>query len=239
MKASALEFRLRFFIHAVIYVLGFTAPWNYLLHLDNGIGPRQLIAAWLTHHLSLGFATASSAVTVIALLFAIGGAALRTWGTAYLSASVMKDGTMHGDSVVADGPYRYLRNPLYLGTWLHSVALAMLMPPSGAIFSLVVIGIVQVRLIGGEEAFLTERLGTAYLAYQAAVPRFFPSLRPRVASSGARPSWGSAFVAETYMWGVVISYAMVGWRYNAILVIQGVIISLGVSLVARAFLPKK
>lgn len=239
MKASALEFRLRYLIHVIVYALGFSAPWNYMLHLDNGIGPRQLIAAWLTHDFSMSFATASSSVTVLALLFAIAGAGLRTWGTAYLGSAVMSDGVMHGDTVVADGPYRYVRNPLYIGTFLHTVALAMLMPPSGAIFSLILIAIIQLRLIGGEESYLSTRLGAAYLAYQAAVPRLVPSLRPRTASSGARPCWGTAFIAEIYMWGVAASYALVGWRYNAILVIQGIIISLGVSLVARAFLPKK
>ena len=30
MKASAIEFRFRFFILAVIYFLGFVAPWNRL-----------------------------------------------------------------------------------------------------------------------------------------------------------------------------------------------------------------
>jgi len=32
---------------------------------------------------------------------------------------------------------------------------------------------------------------------------------------------------------------VVGWRYNAFLLIKCVVVSLGVSLVARAFVPKK
>ena len=39
------------------------------------------------------------------------------------------------------------------------------------------------------------------------------------------------------MWGVVARLRWLGWRYNSLLIIQGVIISLGVSLVVRAFLP--
>ena len=38
--------------------------------------------------------------------------------------------------------------------------------------------------------------------------------------------------------GVAIAFASVGMRYNALLVTQGVMISVGVSLVARAFVPK-
>ena len=41
------------------------------------------------------------------------------------------------------------------------------------------------------------------------------------------------------MWGVFVSFAVLGWRYNSFLIIKGVLISLGVSLIVRAFLPKK
>ena len=39
-------------------------------------------------------------------------------------------------------------------------------------------------------------------------------------------------------WGVAISFARPGWRYNSLLVIQGVIVSLGVSVMVRAFIPR-
>jgi hypothetical protein len=139
--------------------------------------------------------------------------------------------------VVAAGPYRYVRNPLYLGTMIHVLALALLMPPSGAIFMIVTLAVFQLRLILGEEAFLTRTLGEAYLAYRASVPRLLPSLRARVAVSPAVPAWGAAFLGETYMWGVAIAFIAVGWRYNAFLITQGVVVSVGLALVARALLP--
>ncbi len=40
------------------------------------------------------------------------------------------------------------------------------------------------------------------------------------------------------MWGVVFSFAALGWRYNSVLIVKGVLISLGVSLIVRAFIPK-
>jgi hypothetical protein len=146
---------------------------------------------------------------------------------------------MQGDGVVAAGPYRCLRNPLYIGTFIHTFALALLMPPSGAIFCILAIGLFELRLIAGEEAFLTAKLGDPYRAYCAKVPRLFPALTPRVPASTARATWPAAFLAEIYMWGVVASFAIVGWRYNAFLIIQGIIVSLGLSLVARAFIPKR
>jgi hypothetical protein len=187
----------------------------------------------------MSFSAATIAFLILGILLALGAALLRTWGSAYLGISVVHSGGLHGDEVVAAGPYRCVRNPLYIGTFLHTLALALLMPPSGAVFCIVAIGLVQLRLIGAEESFLSGRLGDAYTAYCARVPRLVPALRPRLAGSAVRPSWFSAILGEIYMWGVVASFAVAGWRYNAQLVLQGVLISLGVSLVVRAFLPKR
>lgn len=237
MKATALEFRFRFLIHTVIYVLGFVAPWNRWLHLDT-VRTWQWLAAWPARAGWLSFSASTNAVLAFGVVFALAGALLRTWGAAYLGSGVVKDTAMHGDRMVAAGPYRYMRNPLYLGTFLHTFALALLMLPSGALFTITAIGLVELRLMLAEEAFLTVKLGEPYRAYCAAVPRILPSLRARVPDSGARPSWGIGFLGEIYMWGVVLSFVAFGWRYNSMLIIQGVLVSLGVSLVARAFVPK-
>ena len=238
MKASPLEFRFRSLILGLIFLLGFIAPWNYALHLDT-IRTWQLLAAWVYRAGWMSFSGATIAILVLGIAVAFVAALLRTWGSAYLGISVVQSGGLHGDEVVAAGPYRWVRNPLYIGTFLHTLVLALLMPPSGAVFCIVAVGFFQRRLIGAEEAFLSARLGEPYLAYCARVPRVVPALRPRLAASEVRPAWVSAVLGEVYMWGVVAAFAVAGWRYNAQLIIQGVIISLGVSLVVRAFLPKR
>ena len=238
MKATALEFRLRFLLGITIYVLGFIAPWNIFLHLDS-IRTWQFLAAWPARSGWLGFSVATIAVLILGIILAFVGAFLRTWASAYLDPSIVKAGAMHGNNVMADGPYRHLRNPLYLGTFIHTFALALLMPPSGAIFCILAIAFIQLRLINAEESFLTAKLGEPYLAYCAKVPRLFPSLIARVPASTTKPIWLNAFLAEIYMWGVFVSFAALGWRYNSILIIKGVLISLGVSLIIRAFLPKR
>jgi protein-S-isoprenylcysteine O-methyltransferase Ste14 len=239
MKASAVEFRLRFLIHLAVIVLGFTAPWNYLLHVDRARSVWLPAAVALERTGWLSLTAAANALLVAGILFALAGAWLRTWGAAYLGPAVVQDGAMQGGGVVADGPYRYVRTPLYLGTWLHLFALGLLMPASGAVFAVVLVGVEQLRLIGGEEAFLARTLGPAYTAYTARVPRLWPALRAGVEGAGARPTWGMAVLGEIYMWGVVVAFAGLGWRYNAELVTQGVLVALGASLVARAFLPKE
>jgi len=238
MKASTFEFRFRFLILATIFVLGFAAPWNYWLHLDS-IRTWQLLAAWPARSGWISFSTATIAVLLLGIVWALKGAFLRTWGTAYLSPSIVQDSAMHGEGVIEAGPYRYVRNPLYLGNFIHTLALALLMPPSGAIFCVIAIGIFQFRLIAAEESFLTAKLGAPYLAYCGKVPRLIPALTPRVPASTMQPKWPIAFLGEIYMWGVVVSFAILGWRYNSILLIKGVLISLGLSLIVRAFLPRR
>jgi protein-S-isoprenylcysteine O-methyltransferase Ste14 len=238
MKATPFEFRFRFIIHAILYTLGFWAPWDLAWHLDP-TGPNVhtwgLLAAKLTHGTLAGF----DFLLACAILCAALGAFLRIWGAAYLGAGIVQSHGMHGDSVLADGPYRRVRNPLYLGTFLHTFALALLMPPSGAIFTIVTIGLFQLRLIFAEEPFLAAKLGQPYLDYCKRVPRLLFSPTPRVPPSGAQPHWLQAVLGEIYMIGVVISFAVFGWRYNAFLLTQCVLVSLGVSLVVRAAMPRK
>jgi uncharacterized membrane protein len=37
------------------------------------------------------------------------------------------------------------------------------------------------------------------------------------------------------MWGAIASFALLGWRYNALLLDQCMLVWLGISLVVRAF----
>src|ERR1017187_4169193 len=48
LKATQIEFRYRFWIIMAIYLLGFVAPWDLVLHLD-GVGPNGApgqLAGW-------------------------------------------------------------------------------------------------------------------------------------------------------------------------------------------------
>ena len=81
--------------------------------------------------------------------------------------------------VVAAGPYRWVRNPIYLAAllivlgeaWLFlSLALLAYAGAMAVVFHLFVIGY--------EEPMLRRRFGSAYLEYQRMVPRWIPR-RPR------------------------------------------------------------
>jgi protein-S-isoprenylcysteine O-methyltransferase Ste14 len=238
MKASAIEFRLRMVINMVIICLGFWAPWIEIW----GIGSRITLLEWLALELSrlglLSFTVAAPVVILAAALIAAIAAILRVWGAAWLGPTTVQHGQMQAGVVMADGPYRYVRNPLYLGVWCMVAALAFIMPPSGALFTMVMLTVFLLRLIFGEEAFLTAQIGEPYLNYLRSVPRLIPRLRTNVPSTGRKPHWLLAILSEITPIGVFITLAFFSWTYNSRLILRAILVSFGVSLVVRAFVPK-
>jgi protein-S-isoprenylcysteine O-methyltransferase Ste14 len=243
MKATGFEYRFRFAIHTVIYVLGFCAPWLFIPALADvpgftGSSIWLVLSSTLSRQGWLSFSAATIVLLVVALLFTALGAFLRIWGSAYVGASVVQSHSMHGTALLADGPFRRTRNPLYLGTLLHILGVAILMPPSGAVFAVGLLWIFQVRLALAEEPFLAARFGQPYLDYKAAVPRFLPAPTPRIPAAGAPPHWLQAVLGELYFLAAFLVLAVFGWSFNAQTLRQGLVISLGVWLIVRALLPR-
>ena len=239
MKAFPIEYRLRVLLHGLIYTLGFFAPWERYTSFSLGSSTWWLFLAtiparehWLT------FTASSQILLDLGCIIASAAAILRVWGASYLGAAIVHSSTMQGQKMVADGPFRHSRNPLYLGTLLNAIALSLLMPPTGAIVAVVLIVIVQLRLIGAEEAFLLNKIGENYRLYCAAVPRLLPSLRPCVPPSGTRPDYRSGLLSEIFFIGCAISFIALGGNFNSTLLLKGILISLGLSLVTMAFIPK-
>ena len=237
MRVSIWEYRFRVPLHFLIFTLGFWPFWEPWL----GLGTKSTwltLSALFARQGWLGFQAATVVLLVIGVLFTAAGAWLRVWGAAYLCSGIVLSSQMHARSMLAAGPYRRTRNPLYLGTLLHTVGVALLMPPAGAAFAIAAIWILQLRLAAAEEPFLAERFGASYERYKATVPQFLPSPRPLTPAGGAQPQWWQALAGESYMVGVVITLAGFGWDFNAQPLVRGILISLGVSLVLQALLPR-
>ncbi len=243
MRATAVEYNQRYLLHGLIYTLGLAAPWHLPVwgFLRNG-SSWFFAANWLAKPSYQNFAFDWDAILVGIVLFALSGALLRVWGAAYLGSVTVHRSGLEGDRVIADGPYRYTRNPLYLGTILHTVAIGMLMQPEAALLTLCLILVLQFRLVGREEAFLAGQMGEAYAEYRRLVPRWLPTPRPKVQAGTLRPHWGDGLLSEIYMVGAAFSFAVLGWTTgyswegSVLHVVQGLVISLGLALVARAFM---
>src|SRR5438132_7735923 len=127
-------------------------------------------------------------------------AGLRTWAAAYLRTDIVHDASQHSEALVADGPFRYTRNPLYFGNLPMAVGIGVLASRAGFVFLVLANWIFVYRLILREEEALRQSQGESYLAYCRSVPRFWPSLKPRVSSGNLRPQWGQAFAGEIFVW---------------------------------------
>jgi protein-S-isoprenylcysteine O-methyltransferase Ste14 len=233
MKIADFLFRFRRVALIVIFFVAFWAPWERL----GGAHPGSAWL-WLAGTLeAMGFfsiATSTIVVIVTATVALLLAASVRTWATSYLGTDVVYDRDLHSERVVADGPYRYVRNPLYLGTWLLTAALSILMPPGGALFALVAVTLLIVSWVTAEERNLTIERGEGYIAYLKKVPRFFPAIMPRIPAGTARPHWLQGFLGEIHLWGMAITYLIFAHRYNVTILEQGVLISVGVTFLIRA-----
>jgi protein-S-isoprenylcysteine O-methyltransferase Ste14 len=197
MRASTFEFKARFWIIGIIYWIGF-----FLYRFDKvnfGVGLLRLVAPGIDPDSARGefwLRVIFFGGTLLVFLAAM----LRTWATAYLRTEVVHDAGLHSEAPVADGPYRYLRNPLYFANFPMAAGVGVMASRLGWIFLLVAMWIFHYRLILREEEELLRTQGESYRAYLKAVPRWWPSLTPRVRSAGRRPRWGQAFAGELFVW---------------------------------------
>ncbi len=208
-RASEAEFRYRFYFLAAIYFAGFAV---------SGFEHRPT-AVWLAEKLAGSLRAAPGraelrVLLLVAALLAVAAAGLRTWAAAYLNSQVVHDPRLHGERLVADGPYRYLRNPLYLGGVLLALAFGAYASPLG--LSLLLIGhvVFYARLIAREEEQLARTQGEDFLEYRRRIPALWPAWRPRLAASGARPAWAQAWAGEMLMWLFAAALLLTGATLN-------------------------
>ncbi len=225
-------------IQIVIVVLGFWAPWMGPWNLGRRIATLEWLAREASRLGIASFRVGLPVVIVAGALVALAGAVLRVWGAAYLGYDIVHHAQMQGGAVMADGPYRYVRNPLYLGGWCMMAAMSLLMPPSGALFTMVLMTVFYLRLILGEEVFLAAKLGEPYHEYLRAVPRLLPRLRPSLSRASSHPHWPVALLTEVSAIGVFVTLAFLSWTCDDLLMIKAVVIGFGISLIVRAFMPR-
>ncbi len=197
MRATKFEFEQRFWVMGAFFWVGFG-----LYQVDH-----TNFAVGLLHWMAPGLAPDSSQENNwLRIIFGAGAllvflaAALRTWATAYLRTEIVHDMSQHSAAIVADGPYRYVRNPLYLANLPMMAGMGTMASRLGWLFMVAAMWLFVYRLILREEDGLRREQGASYLGYLNAVPRFWPSLTARVPSSGAKPQWGQAFAGESLIW---------------------------------------
>jgi protein-S-isoprenylcysteine O-methyltransferase Ste14 len=196
-RATKLEFRYRFFVLALIFWLGFSLSW---------FGTRSAtVAEYLAHFSGHPTRLTTQIVFGLGALVIGAGAAIRTWATAYLQGEIVHDMALHSDHLVADGPYRYVRNPLYLGTIFLAIGMSVLATWPGAVIIIAGVTLFNLRLIGREEQALLQTQGGSFKAFRDAVPRLFPAYKPCLPAAGLVARWPQAWLAESFIWAFAVA----------------------------------
>ncbi len=128
------------------------------------LGRYRLMLGWVLGIIIVVFASHLPSVLGMVIFFA--GCLVRFWS----------NGCIRKNEVLAtDGPYRFTRNPLYVGSFLmiFGAALSVLAWWLALIFGLIFL-IIYYDEILKEEKNLLEIFGEAYQDYMKKVPRFFP-----------------------------------------------------------------
>ena len=212
MRATRFEFERRFWIICAIYFTGFCL--SRFDHVSFIAALRHLIAPSIIRGEPEATVFARLVIATGALLIFL-AAGLRTWGAAYLRTEVVHDTEQHSEALVADGPFRYTRNPLYLANLPMAAGIGVLASRSGFVFLVLANWIFVYRLILREEESLLKTQGESYRAYFEAVPRFWPALKPRVPSGNLRPDWGQAFAGESFVWLFGLAELLIAATLNA------------------------
>jgi protein-S-isoprenylcysteine O-methyltransferase Ste14 len=205
MKATNWEFTNRATVFGLIFGLAF--PLYTLDHQNSTVA----LANWLGARLQMNPDFLARLSFAFAAFLLVVAALIRTWASSYLQASVVYASEVKSESLVADGPYRRVRNPLYFANVLMIIAMGALMSRLGFLVAVIAMVVFCYRLILREEAELQASQGQPYLAYCRAVPRLWPSLLPRVASAGRQARWTEGIKAESWYWGLaaaLIAYAI-------------------------------
>lgn len=199
MKATNWEFKNRALVFGLIFALAFQF---YFLDHQNA---TAALADRLTVRLGINGDLIARVLFALAAILLITAALIRTWASAYLRAEVVYATDIKTASLVADGPYRRVRNPLYFGNLLMAIGMGAM--TSGIGFLVLVLAMLAFcyRLILREEAELRAAQGERYEQYRKVVPRFWPSLRAHVPSAGGQASWASGFKAESWYWGFALA----------------------------------
>jgi protein-S-isoprenylcysteine O-methyltransferase Ste14 len=114
-------------------------------------------------------------VTVLSIPFTLWG--YRTLGKNWVHAlEPSKFLQRKRETLVTSGPYRYVRNPIYLGAFTFIIAMALVAANWLLLLSALAVLTLFYMQIGKEEAMLIARFGSEYCEYMKQTPRFIPNL---------------------------------------------------------------
>jgi protein-S-isoprenylcysteine O-methyltransferase Ste14 len=108
------------------------------------------------------------------------GEAIRIWAVFYAGGATRTTGRVGGDELVTNGPFAYVRNPLYFGNFILSLGLLIMAWPWMPLLLVIYLAVFAIQyscIISLEEQYLWKNFGETYQQYFKSVPRFFPTFQ--------------------------------------------------------------
>jgi len=116
---------------------------------------------------------AGRAVAVGLSIAVLGGAVLAVAANRFSQAETNLPTWKPTIALVENGPYRFSRNPIYIGLLLIYFGLATALTSVWALLFLpALLAVVHYGIVLREESYLTKKFGAPYKSYQARVPRW-------------------------------------------------------------------
>jgi protein-S-isoprenylcysteine O-methyltransferase Ste14 len=160
-------------LRALIYATGFVLLWGWIAlgvrPYDTGLG--IVLPAW-----TVMLGVLSMLIGGICVVLCVGTFVI--WGR---GTPAPFDAPRQFVSV---GPYKYVRNPMYIGAWMVLLGCGLYLRSfSILILSLASLVLAHLFVILYEERDLRDRFGASYEEYCNSVPRWIPTV-PRTKQSG-------------------------------------------------------
>jgi isoprenylcysteine carboxyl methyltransferase (ICMT) family protein YpbQ len=138
--------------------------------------------------------------------FIIAGLAIRSWSNCYAIKS---------SRLTTSGPYAFVRNPLYLGSFLIMAGfLVMLQVPwyISLVFIALIIGVVYMLKVRSEQKSLLDKFGAEYESYFKSVPAFFPTFKPYKGGEKWGANFGRYFRSQEYKLVIWVIIAVIAFH---------------------------
>jgi protein-S-isoprenylcysteine O-methyltransferase Ste14 len=151
-----------------------------LAKLKSLIGWNRIAISLVCSILLLVFARPSLMSLAIGSSIVMAGAALRTWSSGYVKKN---------RELSMDGPYAYVRHPLYVGNFLLGLGFSLMANKWFLVIAfLAIFYVLYASVIHEEERILVQNFGKAYAEYSKNVPTFIPRFGKRGPQTG-RFTW--------------------------------------------------
>lgn len=119
--------------------------------------------------------------TPLSLIAGIGvalcGESIRLWGVSVAGTETRTTGRVGGTHLFIDGPFGYVRNPLYVGNMMMYVGVGVMANALAPYLALAALGFFLFQysmIVTKEEEYLHTTFGDEYERYVQEVPRFIP-----------------------------------------------------------------